>query len=138
MTIIRRYNTMLPDYLERFFGRDYDELNNGHRYVRPAVNIVENNDDFVLEVAAPGFDKKDFSVNVDNGQLTISAKLDNNLEKKYALREFSVGEFERTFSLPDTIESDKINATYKEGILYVSLPKREEAKVKPPRMIDIK
>jgi HSP20 family protein len=138
MTIIRKYNSMLPDYLERFFGRDYNELTHEFQTNRPAVNVVENNDDFVLEVAAPGYDKKNFSINVDNNQLTISASRDTNQNENYALREFHTHGFERVFDLSKSIDTEKINASYRDGILYVTLPKREEAKVKPPKMIEIK
>jgi HSP20 family protein len=138
MTIIRKYNSMLPDYLDRFFGRDYEGLNNGFQNRMPAVNIIENTDDFVLEVVAPGYDKKDFSINVDNGLLTISARRNEQQDNNYALREFNNDGFERSFTLSKSIESDKINASYRDGILYVTLPKREEAKVKPPKMIEIK
>ena len=100
MTIIRRYNSLLPDYLDRFFGRDsYDHLYPYRNNNRPAVNIQETNEAFVLELAAPGYGKKDFSVHVENDELRISAKKEGQQENGYALREFSYGQFERVFEL---------------------------------------
>ncbi len=137
MTIIRRYNTLLPDYLERFFGKDYQELNHYHQ-PKPRVNVVENNDDFVLEMAAPGYNKKDFEINVENELLTISVKNEVKNDQNYVLREFNANSFERVFTLPESVISDNIKATYQDGILYVTIPKKEEAKPKPPRLIEIK
>lgn len=137
MTIIRKYNGLMPDYLDRFFGRDYDEVKQW-QVNTPALNIVERNEEFVIELAAPGYDKKDFTVNVDNDELTISAKKLANQSDGYVRREFNYGDFERTFTLPLTIETDRIKAVYENGLLHVTLPKKEEAKVKPPKMIEIK
>ena len=106
----------------------------------PAVNIMENNDAFTIEVAAPGLDKKDFKINLENNCLTISSEQENNIEEvddKVRRREFQYSNFSRSFTLPESIESEKIKANHKDGILYVSIPKKEEAKVKPARQISI-
>lgn len=106
----------------------------------PAVNIKENKDEYVLEIAVPGMKKSDFNIDVENKILSISSgKNEEQVDKEenYTRREFGYSSFQRTFTLPDTIESDKINAKYKEGILTVHLPKREESKEKPAKRIDV-
>lgn len=110
----------------------------------PAVNISETNDDFRIEVAAPGMKRDDFKVEIDNNVLTISSQRENeNGEKeqsgnRYTRREFSYQSFQRRFTLPDnTVEGEKIQARYTDGILNITIPKKEEAKVKPIRQIKV-
>jgi HSP20 family protein len=109
----------------------------------PAVNVRETNDDFKIEVAAPGMKRDDFKVELDNNVLTISSELQENDEGtdksgKYTRREFSYLSFQRSFSLPENkVEGGKITAKYTDGILHVTVPKREEAKVKPARQITV-
>lgn len=107
----------------------------------PKVNIKEVSDAFIVEMAVPGLKKSDFNIDLDNHVLSISAEIkEENKEEKeagYTRREFGYSSFKRTFTLPETVEDDKIKATYNEGILSVHLPKREEAKQKPARTIDI-
>lgn len=106
----------------------------------PAVNIKENANEFYLEIAVPGMKKSDFNIDVENKILSISSETKEEKEHKeenYTRREFGYSSFKRTFTLPDTIESDKISAQYKEGILTVHLPKKEEAKEKPAKRISI-
>lgn len=108
----------------------------------PAVNIKENEESFTVEVAAPGKSKDAFKIELDNDVLTISAEEKKENETtdengKYTRKEFSYSNFKRAFSLPDSVDSEKINAAYKNGVLEISLPKREEAKVQAKRMIKI-
>lgn len=106
----------------------------------PAVNIKENAEAFSLEIAVPGMKKSDFNIDVDNKILSISSESKEEKEHKeenYTRREFGYSSFKRTFTLPDTIESDKISATYNDGILAVHLPKKEEAKEKPAKRISV-
>ena len=106
----------------------------------PKVNIKEMADAFIVEMAVPGLKKSDFHLDLDNTTLSISAELKDEMENKdegYTRREFGYSSFKRTFSLPETVNDSKINASYSEGILYVHLPKKEEAKQKPPRTIKI-
>ena len=109
----------------------------------PAVNVRETNDDFMIEVAVPGMKREDFKVELDNNVLTISSSKEENREEKgregeYTRREFSYQAFQRSFSLPEAkVEGGKISAKYTDGILYVTVPKREEAKIKPARQITI-
>ncbi len=107
----------------------------------PRVNILETNEDFRVEVAAPGMNKEDFHLELDNDMLVIHSELTHENEssddKRYTRREFNYHSFKRTFYLPNTVESDKIEAVYKNGILSLVIPKKEEAKKKPVKTIKI-
>ena len=112
--------------------------------LRAAAPIAaETNDDYLIEVAAPGMKRGDFKVELDNNVLTISSQPDEKREENdqnvgYSRREFSYQSFQRSFSLPESkVEGDKIAAKYVDGILYVTIPKREEAKVKPAKQIKV-
>lgn len=108
----------------------------------PAVNIVEFDDRFEMHLAAPGLDKSDFNLRLENGSLVISAeKQTENTENtpKYTRKEFGYQNFRRSFSLDDQINTEKISATYANGVLTVSLPKKEEVwKKAAPTSIEIK
>lgn len=107
----------------------------------PAVNIRENDESFMIEVAAPGLAKENFKLNLDRNRLVISSEQreeKNESDNKYSRREFSYQSFERSFTLPEgAVDGDKITAKYNDGILLVTLPKREEIKPKPAREIEI-
>lgn len=140
--VLRSRSSSIPSIVDAFFGDDlllnfFDNSNVG---TVPAVNIMENKDEFAIEVAAPGLEKKDFQVDFHNNVLSISCHKefkDEQKDEKIMRREFSYTAFKRSFSLPDGADSEKIKANYKEGILRVSIPKREEAKEKPARQISI-
>ena len=140
-----RFNATQPAFsglFENFFGRDTDEFFNLARTGSPAVNVKEDNEAFRVEVAAPGLKKEDFKVTLDNGLLTISAESrgeheEKNGEGRYTRREFSYRSFSRSFTLPNTVEADRIDARYQDGILHLEIPKKEEAKRKGPRQIAI-
>ena len=138
-----KMNRMFPGFNDDFRGRDNYPTryhSDGFKSV-PAVNIAEGEHQFTIEVAAPGFNKKDFKIDLDNDKLTIaSAKEANNSEnaEKYTRREFNYNEFSRTFTLPETVDGENITAKHSDGILYVNIPKKEEAWVKPAREIAIK
>ncbi|PKP51593.1 MAG: heat-shock protein Hsp20 [Bacteroidetes bacterium HGW-Bacteroidetes-1] len=106
----------------------------------PAVNIRESEDSFILDMASPGIKKEDFKINLDNNVLTISSEKNENREEaneRYTRREFELNAFSRSFTLPKTIDLDKIKADYNQGVLSVTLPKREDAKVAINREIAI-
>lgn len=105
-----------------------------------AVNVAENEDAFRLEIAAPGWSKDDFNIEVDQDVLTVSAEKEvkeDEVKPKYLRKEFGTGTFKRRFSLPDTVDAQAIKAEYVNGILEVTLPKKEEAKPQPARKIEI-
>lgn len=107
--------------------------------LRPAVNILESDADFRIEVAAPGLEKSDFKVEVNKDILTISAGKEAQAVEgvKILRREFSFLNFQRSFRLPNSVDVNSIQAGYQNGILTVTLPKRDEARVKPPVNIEI-
>ncbi len=140
--MLRSRGSSIPSLVDTFFGDDFlsNFFDNTNLGTVPAVNIIESKDDFAIEVAAPGLEKKDFNVDVHNNVLTISSQKefkDEQRDEKVMRREFSYTAFKRSFSLPDGADSDKIKASYKDGILTVSIPKKEEAKEKPARQISI-
>ena len=99
----------------------------------PAVNIKENDDHFEIEVAAPGFQKKDFKIDVQNGVLNISAETSEKEEKEeenYTRKEFSYASFNRAFSLPENVSEENVNAKYENGMLFLKLKKAEEKEMK--------
>ena len=106
----------------------------------PAVNIVETDENYKLELAAPGMKKEDFKISIDNDILTISTeRKTESTEKteKYTRKEFSYGSFLRSFTLPEIVNMESINAGYENGIMTLVLPKKEEAKPKAPREIKV-
>lgn len=140
MTIARF--PFLPSMLDRFWDNELmDRASSNYSSTNtslPAVNIKETEDDFMIEVAAPGMKKEDFSINYDNGRLVISSERQEEASENYSRREFSYQSFCRSFEVADNIiDNQKIKAKYDDGILYITLPKREEIKPKPAKQIAI-
>lgn len=148
MTLIKFKNEPVSKYVERtpYFSELFNDFFDGmltsdfRRTSTPAVNILESDQNFKLEVAAPGLDKNDFKINVDNDMLSISAEKkseahENN--KSYTRKEFSYMSFKRSFNLPDLVDVENIQANYENGIMNITLPKKEEAKPKPIREIKV-
>ena len=137
----------IPSIFDDFFTRDWLDSSLANWRVNgatlPAVNVMETNDDFRIEVAAPGMKRSDFKVELDNNVLTVSSERENKSEEKdsngnYTRREFSYQSFQRSFSLPENkVLGDKITARYVDGILHVIVPKSEDAKVKPAKQITV-
>jgi HSP20 family protein len=139
---LRTRSTAWPSLVEEFFNGDiFPRFFDGDtRYSLPAVNIIEGKDDYRIEVAAPGLNKEDFKINLDNNGLTVSSEREENQqneENKVMRKEFSYYSFSRSFTLPGTVNAEKIIASHKDGILQISIPKKEEAKQKPAREIKI-
>lgn len=105
----------------------------------PKVNIIDSDEAYILNMAVPGFKKSDFIIGLENEELSIAAeiKVEEDNKENYTRKEFAYGSFNRTFLLPETADDTSINASYTDGILTVSIPKKEEAKPKPPRKIEI-
>ena len=147
MIFTKRTNTdnRLPEIFDAMLRTDWlgGQVDSGNNIRNnPAVNIVETTDNFIVEVAAPGKAKDEFVIALDNEILTISSeeKEEKNsaaTDIKYTRKEFSYSSFKRTFSLPETVNSEQISANYENGILVITMPKREEAKVQAKRMIEI-
>jgi HSP20 family protein len=147
MTLIRRRENlpMWTNLFNDFINQDWNDWSLGNYSMTnttlPSVNIIETTEKFEVEMAAPGMEKEDFKLETKQNVLTISSeKKDertNSEEGRFTKREFSYQSFCRSFSLPATVDSDKIKAKYENGILKILIPKKEEAKPKPVRMIDI-
>lgn len=132
----------LPAFASRFYGNNLfsNLLNSEFESSKPLVNILETKNDFRIELAAPGISKNDFQINLDNQILTISStqkEEKEEKEEKVLRNEFCYSSFSRSFSLPETIDREKISASYKDGIIVVNIPKKEEAKDKGPKQIFI-
>ncbi|MDP3555960.1 MAG: Hsp20/alpha crystallin family protein [Bacteroidota bacterium] len=110
-------------------------LDNTASALLPDANIIENQKDFKIELAAPGLEKKDFTVETKNGILSISAEKEDT--KNFKRREFSYNSFNRSFTLPENCVPDKIVAKYENGILNLTLPKKEASTIKPAKQIKV-
>lgn len=140
MTPTRRNAAWLPDVFNDFFSTDFMPKANA---TAPAINVLESDKGYTVELAAPGMRKEDFCVHInDEGNLII--KMENKQENKeenknmrYLRREFSYSKFEQTLILPDDVDKDKIAAKVDNGVLTVELPKIEESKVKVARQITV-
>jgi len=142
---------MLPVFKTRSLPGLFDEFLNGNllpNYIEegawkstPAVNIYENNEKFEIEIAAPGLEKEDFKIDLKNDYLLVySEKKDKKEEKekgKVVRSEFRYSSFQRSFALPKDIDATAINATHKNGILIIELPKKVEQKDSLVRQIEI-
>ncbi len=149
MTLIKRngnlYNGM-PNVFDDFFTRDLFDWglsnNSNTGTTIPAVNVKETPDFFEVEVAAPGMTRDDFKVELNNNMLTISSEKQQQNEQKegekFTRKEFSYQSFQRSFQLSrEAVDADNIQAKYENGVLRLMIPKREEVKQKPARLINI-
>jgi HSP20 family protein len=148
MSLVKGSNVFptVNNFFDDFFTRDFKNwgLNNysTSNSTIPAVNIRETDANFEVELAAPGMSKDDFKIELDGNHLTISCQKQSSNEQEktgqYTKQEFSYQSFYRTLLLPkDVVDADKIGARYENGLLFLSIPKREEAKQRPPRTIPI-
>ncbi len=130
-------------WLDDIFNREFPSVftsNFNTGITLPKVNIKETADAFMVEMAVPGVKKSDFKIDLDNKLLSISTETKEENEQNednYTRREFGYSSFKRTLTLPESVNEDKINASYQDGILNIHLPKKEEAKQKPARTIKI-
>lgn len=106
---------------------------------RPAVNVVETDDAYNMHLAAPGLTKGDFDLNIEKNLLTVSVEKETEKTEgeKFTRKEFAYNKFSRSFRLPKTVKTEDIAAKYKDGVLYITLPKKEEAKELPARKVKI-
>ncbi len=143
--LAKRSENYFPSIFDRFFNNDLMDWTSSNfsstNTSMPAVNVKEDDNEFMIDVAAPGMSKKDFKINFQNNVLTISSEKEEENENKnenYTRKEFSYQSFQRSFTVAENaIDSDKISAKYNDGILHITLPKREEVKPKPLREIKI-
>ena len=143
MTLLRRANSGYPVFsnlLEDIFSTVDTGISTKSNETLPSVNIAENTDGFKIEFAAPGLTKEGFKINLDNNVLTVGSEKKEEkeeLKENFTRREFNYSSFQRSFTLPDSANGEKISAEYENGILNIEIPKREEAKIKPVREIEI-
>jgi HSP20 family protein len=145
MTLIRTSNRLYPSVFNHLFNRELVDWSNAgfssEDSTLPAVNIAEDENRIQIEVAAPGMKKEDFKIDLEHNRLTVSAEIsseNNETGERYSRKEFSYRSFRRQFNIPvETINGEQIQAAYKDGILLLTLPKREELKPKPARAIEI-
>ncbi|MCR9225850.1 MAG: Hsp20/alpha crystallin family protein [Flavobacteriaceae bacterium] len=140
MSIVKRNNLFFPSLMNDFVNPDWFGGTEKWNTSIPAVNIKDNTEGFELELAVPGMKKDDFTVEIDNDVLTISSELKTENEESndnYTRKEFSYSSFKRAFTLPETVDGSKIDAKYEDGVLKLTLPKKQEALPKPKRSIEI-
>ena len=141
MNIIRKTTPWFPSLFDEFFTRDFGIDLAPRTYQTPAVNISEKEDAFYLELVAPGKEKKDFDVELEEDTLTISTNSDSGIveeDTQFTRREFDYASFNRSFRIPETIDTKSIKANYKNGLLSIVLPKRKEAIPEPKKQIEIR
>lgn len=141
---LAKINEKLPTVFEDLF-KPWDEWFDGGFWGRtmniPAVNIVEHDNDYQVALAVPGMKKDDFKIDVDGNMLTISSKKEETKEekeKKFTRKEYNYSSFTRSFTLPEAINKEKIEAKYEDGVLKLVLPRKEEAKKPAAKHIDVK
>ena len=135
-----------PALFDNFFkpwNEWFENDNNfGSRLARiPSVNITENKDEYNVSLAVPGMKKDDFKIDVDGNMLTISCEKEEAKEekdKKFTRKEYNYSSFRRSFTLPDEVSQDKIEAKYENGVLQLTLPRKEEAKKPSAKQIAVK
>lgn len=148
--LMKKRSDLMPNFpsiFDDFFGGDWMNwagFNNSQTGTTlPAVNVSENNEAFKIEVAAPGMKKDDFKIDLDNNLLMISSEKEEKNEEtdkegNYFRKEFSYQSFKRSFSLPmNVVNQEQISAKYSDGILHITIPKKEEAKPKPLKQIKV-
>jgi HSP20 family protein len=137
-TITRR--NFRPFYMPNVFDDNFFPVSSNRSSSLPAVNIREDEKNYMLDLAIPGMDKKDLKIDMNEDVLTISSEMKNESEQEndgYKRREFSYSSFCRSFYVPENVNKDKVEANYKDGVLSISLPKEEVEKNKLSRKIRI-
>lgn len=143
MSIVKKNNRYLfPSLMNELFADERLDVFNTAKNSVPAVNIQDLDNRFKVDLAAPGLSREDFKIDLEDDMLTVSAQKstessEKNKEGKYTRREFGYTSFARSFTLPEDIKQDKINATYTDGVLSIVIPKDTEAKVARKRTIAI-
>jgi len=142
---LAKFTDRMPSVFDDFFKPWNEWFDKSGFPVRmmnlPAVNITEHKDEYQVSLAAPGLKKDDFHIDVDGNMLTISSEKEENKEekdKKFTRKEYNYSSFSRTFTLPEEINKEKIEARYEEGVLKLSLPRKEEAKKTEAKHIAVK
>ncbi|HVZ97877.1 MAG TPA: Hsp20/alpha crystallin family protein [Chitinophagaceae bacterium] len=131
---LTRTGETMPTFFDDFLRPWNDWFDNGflgRTITVPSVNVTESKDDYQLSLAVPGMKKDDFNIDVNGSMITISSEKEESKEEKeknYNRKEYNYSSFSRSFPLPDEVNKEKIDARYEDGVLKITLPKKEEAK----------
>lgn len=150
-TLTKRNGDLFPSFVSDFFSAspflgsglfdvDMDLLPSRLGVTVPSANVRETEKEYLIELAAPGLTKKDFKIEIDNGVLNISAEKEEekkNKENGYTRKEYSYSSFSRSFSIPENSKTEKIDAKYEDGVLKITLPKKEITLQKPKKEIAV-
>ncbi|MDR2010990.1 MAG: Hsp20/alpha crystallin family protein [Bacteroidales bacterium] len=130
MLVKKSDSQFYPSIFDVIFNNEGFE--NNFNFSKPLYNVGENSNDFIIEIAAPGFEKENFKIEINNDLLEIISEKelkDEKKENKYFYKGFSYENFKRSFSLPENVDKEKISANYENGILKVIIPKDEKKKI---------
>ena len=139
MNLIRK-QTPFFSLVDEFVNQDWNTKLHPSSTTSPAVNIIERETQFDIELAVPGMQKDNFEIEMEEGILSITANQEEEKaseKEKFTRREFSYNSFRRSFNVPDSVDLSKIDANYSEGVLHISLPERKEALPQPKKLIRI-
>ncbi len=132
-------NNPIVNFVDQILNKSIsDVVNTNITVVKPAVNIIEFTEHFSIKLAAPGLDKNDFNIEIDENKLTISVEIASNNTSVFTRKEYDFNSFKRSFTIPKKVDKTKIDATYNQGILELKLIKKEESDEKIIRNIKIK
>lgn len=139
MNLIRKQNYSLPSIMDDFFNTNWNIPISDYSNSTPAVNVKENDKSFILHIAAPGINKDDFEISIENKVISIEViEKSKNENDDFTRKEFDYKSFKRSFSIPKSVELSKINASYLNGVLEIHLPKNKEDQIQPKKFIKIK
>lgn len=141
MNLLRKQSPFFPSLVDEFVNRDWNIELPSFSATVPAVNIIEKETEYKIELAVPGMRKDHFEIEMEEGILSISANQEEektSKKEKFTRREFSYNSFRRSFTIPESVDPAKIDANYTEGVLFISLPKRKEALPQPKKLINIR
>ena len=141
MTVKRRTFGSLPSIFDDLYDKDYSDKYPAFDATMPLINIRESLKEFIIEVAAPGLEREDFKINLDNNyilSISVEKEIQTRGNDKFTRQEFSYHSFRRSFTLPRQVETTKINASYKNGLLIITVPKVPEENKSQSRKIDIR
>jgi HSP20 family protein len=142
-----RFNAIAPkknlidEMLDNFFNQDWEMPKSWARFNQPLVNLIEEKDAYRIEMAIPGVNREDVEISLDKEQLIIRANREENHEadqKHFTRKEFYFGKFEKSFHIPETVNRDAIEASFRDGVLHIELKKKDEAIDRGPQQIEIK
>jgi HSP20 family protein len=139
MNLIKTQSSFLPFIFDEFLKNNWNINVPNNSYSYPSTNIKENDKEFVLELAMPGKCNKDFNIEIENRILNISTLNDNQIsEYNYNIQEFNYSSFNKSYDLPESIDLEKVDSLYRNGILSITLPKRKEYQSIPKKIISVK